>query len=196
MDLEISEQALLGLQQLYSTISPEVSKKVIYNSVKQALTTKPYIPYKQDLYASCPDRIKQAEVCVLVLFFQAVRKSASIEDVRSYLTGKSVKNELIDELVVTYKLHKDEFRQKSLTFAPNFLPYVNDVAWRLDCDVASSSLSKPGDINYKIQFLGTNSSSKEEVVTEFTCNPEELQALINKLKEIERSCRRVASNKI
>lgn len=126
-----------------------------------------------------------------MLFFQATRKGATIEDVRNYLLGKSLKNELVDELVITYKLHKDEFKQKSLTFAPSFLPYVNDIAWTLNCDVGSSSLSKPGEINYKIQFLGSN-----EVVTEFVCNPEELQSLINKLKEIERSCRRVASNKI
>lgn len=41
MDLEISDQGLDGLRQLFGSISIDVSKKVIYNSVKQALTTKP-----------------------------------------------------------------------------------------------------------------------------------------------------------
>lgn len=40
MDLEI-DQGLEGLRQLFGVISIDVSKKVIYNSVKQALSTKP-----------------------------------------------------------------------------------------------------------------------------------------------------------
>lgn len=41
MDLEISEPALDGLRQLYGTVASDVSKKIIFNSVKQALTSKP-----------------------------------------------------------------------------------------------------------------------------------------------------------
>lgn len=109
-----------------------------------------------------------------------------------------MKSDLVDELAITYKLHKDEFKQKAVTFAPDCLPYVNDVSWSLQCDVGSSSLSKPGEISYKIQLEGTSSNldGGKEVIAEFVCTPEELQSLINRLKEIERSCRRVVSNKV
>lgn len=45
MDLEVSDQGVDGLRQLFGSISTDVSKKVIYNSVKQALTTKPCKPH-------------------------------------------------------------------------------------------------------------------------------------------------------
>lgn len=133
-----------------------------------------------------------------MLFFQATRKGATIEDLRNYLLQKNVKSDLVDELVITYKLHKDEFKQKALTFAPAYLPYVNDVSWSLHCDVGSSSISKPGGITFKIQLTGNSNELVEgkDVITEFVCNPEELQSLINRLKEIERSCRRVASSTV
>lgn len=133
---------------------------------------------------------------MLVLFFQATRKRATIDEVRNYLQQKKFKEDLIDELVIMYKLHKDEFKQKAGTFAPAYLSYVNDVSWALHCNVGSSSLSKDGEISYKIQLTGDSSGfvERKDVVSEFTCSTEELQSLINRLKEVERSCRRVASN--
>lgn len=158
------------------------------------------IPYKQELYASYPDRIKQAEFCVLVLFFQATRKGASIDEFKNYLLAKQdFKSALVDELVITYKLHKEDFKQKALNFAPCSLPYINDVSWSLLCNVGSSLITRSGEITYKIQLEGKNHNSvdgQKEVLAEFICRPEELQALINRLKEIERSCRRVVANKI
>lgn len=156
------------------------------------------IPYKQELYSSCPDRIKQAEYSVLLLFFQATRKGATIEEIRNYLLSKNIKSDLVEELIAVIKLHKEDFKQKAVKFAPAYLSYVNDVSWSLQCDVGSSSMSKPGEISYKIQLESstTNVDGDKEVVAEFVCSPEELQSLINQLKEIERSCRKVATNKV
>lgn len=83
-----------------------------------------------------------------------------------------------------------------MTFNTSYLPYVTDISWSLQCDVKSSSLSKAGEINYKIQLEGKEpGSNTKSVVADFVCSVEELQSLINKLKEIERSCEKIASNK-
>lgn len=108
---------------------------------------------------------------------------------REYLTSKGVNKSTIDELATVYKFNREELQAKAMTFVPLTVPHITSVNWSLVCDIDSTGLSRPGELSYKIQLTGN------DVLDElsFLCSPEELQAFINRLKEIERHCNRTAS---
>lgn len=129
--------------------------------------------------------------------FLAIKRNATTDDLRQYLTTKCIKKETIDELVAMYRLNQEELKAKTMTFAPFTVPHITNVNWSLLSDVRSSGLVKPGELTYKIQLEGVVPYAVGNSATNITfhCSPEELQAFINKLKEIERHCQRVGSAK-
>lgn len=151
------------------------------------------IPFKADLYASNPDKIKFSEFAVLACLFIATKFNASPDDLRSYLSSKNVKKEAIDELVSVYRLNRDELTAKAMTFAPVVVPHLTNVNWSLLCNVTNTGgLSEAGELTYKIQLDGVPSTIDGSSGMSFLCSVEELQALINRLKEIERHCNKIA----
>lgn len=122
----------------------------------------------------------------------SVKHGLDTEALKLYLDQNNIPNKIAFELINTFDVyHKDlvKFIQYNQKFTA---PKVTDIEWKLQCDYKSSS---PADDQSKRELiysinLGNHNhiNNNRETVTEFECNPEELQSLINKLKEIERHC--------
>lgn len=115
---------------------------------------------------------------------------------KSILEENKVALLAIDELVKVYDINRTELRIKNLTTGYS-LPHLANVEWNLTCDIKSSQVdSSSGELNYNIslgRFKGK--TGEREPIAEFACNVEELQALVNKLKGIERHCEKLAEEK-
>lgn len=116
--------------------------------------------------------------------------------VKSLLKQHNLSTAVIDDLTRVYDANKAELRIKNLTTGHS-LQHLTNVEWKLSCDIKSSELdSSSGDLGYSIN-LGRfkEKTGERESIADFCCNFEELQALVNKLKDIERHCQKLAGQK-
>lgn len=103
-----------------------------------------------------------------------------------------------------YEKNQNELCMKFSIIGGNAIPHVTDIKWRQLTTVKSSAMninryqdSPDSDVSFLINmgyFTNANSFSAHSLendrrtVAEFVCNTEEMQLLINKLKEIQRFC--------
>lgn len=103
---------------------------------------------------------------------------------------------IIEELVKSYEDNKKSLILRHLKIGHNF-PHITDFQWRIVADVKSSTSERStGEPGFYINMgrYNLNSDGERETVVEFVCNTEELQLLINKLKEVERHCEKWSSD--
>lgn len=154
------------------------------------------IPANPEIYATKPDYTKQAEYSILTLLFLAIKYDLDNIKLRNLLDNHNVSTAATEVLVNVYEKNKSLLRIKNLTTGLN-LPHITNVEWKLTCDVKSSQLdSTSGALNFRIN-LGRfkEITGERENITEFTCNVEELQFLVARLKQIERHCEKISSGK-
>lgn len=219
--IELSNFVIDGLKSLNTTISSDLTKKVIANAVKMALHSdaskllylkkkQQYriqilqivtssisdIPSNPEIYATTPIYTKQAEYSILTLMFLAIKYDLDNIQLKGLLEEHNISDAATDELIAVYEKNQTSLRTKNLTTGLS-LPHVTNVEWKLTCDVKSSQIdSTTGAINFRINFGRYKEQSGErETITEFVCNAEELQFLIGRFKEIERHCERVEMGK-
>lgn len=176
------------------------------------------MPGNPEIYAARADHTKQAEYAILTLFFVALKHNWTPPRLRTVLEQPTldISPAAVDELIDAYDSHRPDLYVHSLTTGGigggggasgrhSALPHLTDVEWKLTCDVRSSQLpdagsccSAGGPLNYTISLgryqleEGHDSGERESIAT-FQCNVEELQALIGKLKEVQRHCERLAA---
>lgn len=201
-----------GLKNLNAVINPEMTKKLISNAVKMALHPSKYIgpwfqfrkhfyirftdvPGNPEIYATKPDYAKQSEYAVLTLMIVAIKYGWDAQRVRSVLEELHVPGPAIDEIVGSFDKHQADLSVQNLTTG-NSLPHLTNVEWKLTCDIRSSqSDATGGELNYMISLGRFRDGTGElESIADFQCNVEELQALVGKLKDIERHCEKLATN--
>ncbi|XP_055625018.1 COMM domain-containing protein 3 [Toxorhynchites rutilus septentrionalis] len=97
--------------------------------------------------------------------------------------------DVVDKIVSKYFIFKNVYTQRNAQFGIA-LPHVTDANWTLRSDLSSSSYSvSPGNLTFSIELESFNyKTNLKEPAVRFTCTPEELQLLINKLKDIELNC--------
>lgn len=137
------------------------------------------------------------EYSILTCFCLAAKNKLSADALRELLESISIKKDTIHELVSAYRIHQEDFFDNLKFYAPcNFL-HITQVKWSLMCDTYSTNFTQPGELSYKIQLGGIQPHLELKVFENisFLCTTEQLQSLINKLKEIERHCNRIAANK-
>lgn len=112
-------------------------------------------------------------------------------------------------LLEIYEKYRGKLSEKFATIGGNAFPHVTDIKWRQMTTVRSSSMnvnrkspeaSSDGEVSFLINMgcfrEGPCRSSSDhlkqqeerQTIAEFVCNTEEMQLLINKLKEIQRHC--------
>lgn len=167
----------------------------------------PDMPGNPEIYAHRADHTKQAEYAILTLFFVALQRAWDCDHLRAVLAHRSlaVAPAASAELVAAYASHQDDLYVHSLTTGPS-LPHLTDVEWKLTCDVRTSQLtadlagaggSGGGALNYTISLgrFRADAGGERESIATFQCNVEELQALLGKLKDVERHLDRLARDK-
>lgn len=154
------------------------------------------IPANPEIYATKPDYTKQSEYAVLTVLCLSIKHNLDSPKFRSLLKSHDVNSYAIDELCKAYDVNWLELRIKNMTTGHS-LPHLSNVEWKLTCDIKSSQTDlNSGELNYNIH-LGRfkEKTGERETIAEFVCNVEELQSLINKLKDIERHCAKIAVGK-
>lgn len=154
------------------------------------------IPANPEIYATNSDHAKQAEYAVLTLLFLAIKHDLDNQKLRALLEKHAVSNVVAEELIGVYDRHKSQLRIKNITTGLN-VAHITNVEWKLTCDVKSSHVDgDAGGLLFRVN-LGRfkEMSGEREAITEFMCNVEELQFLINRLKDIERHCEKIVNGK-
>lgn len=126
----------------------------------------------------------------------AIKHDLDNQKLRSLLEKHGVSNVVAEELIGAYDRHKSQLRIKNITTGLS-LPHITNVAWKLTCDVKSSHIDgDAGGLLFRVN-LGRfkEISGEREAITEFVCNVEELQFLINRLKDMERHCEKIVNGK-
>lgn len=112
-------------------------------------------------------------------------------------------------LAEIYERQRGKLSEKFATIGGNAFPHVTDIKWRQMTTVKASSMnvnrkspeaSSDGEVSFLINMgcfrEGPSHSPSghlhpqegRQTIAEFVCNTEEMQLLINKLKEIQRHC--------
>lgn len=154
------------------------------------------IPANPEIYATKPDYTKQAEYAVLTVLCLSIKHNLDSPKFRSLLESHDTNPYAIEELIKVYDINNLELRIKNMMVGHS-LPHLTNIEWKLTCDIKSSQTNfNSGELNYNIHLGRFNEKTGErEIIAEFVCNVEELQSLINKLKDIERHCVKIANEK-
>ncbi|EDW65448.1 COMM domain-containing protein 3 [Drosophila virilis] len=189
----LSATVIAGLKNLGTVLTAAISKTLIANSLKLTLYPDAIIAPVPEIYASNAASAKQSEYAVVTLYAVATKHGWDSVTLRQQLETLSVNAIAIDELTRVYEDNRKDLVLRQLQLGHSF-PHITDVQWRIVCDVKSStSDSSSGAPHFNINLGQYRQSSGERVsIVEFVCNAEELQSLINRLKDIERHCNQVA----
>ncbi|XP_017006134.2 COMM domain-containing protein 3 [Drosophila takahashii] len=190
----LSATVVAGLKNLGAIISPPLTKLLIANSLKLTLHPDATIAPVPEIYANNAACAKQSEYAVVTLYAVATKHNWDGMQLRQQLEQlDSLDASAIDELCRVYEDNRRELLLRQLQVGHSF-PHITDIQWRIVCDVKSSTSDcSSGVASFHINLGNFRPSSGErETIVEFVCNAEELQSLINRLKEIERHCSQVA----
>ncbi|XP_017113433.1 COMM domain-containing protein 3 [Drosophila elegans] len=189
----LSATVVAGLRNLGAIISPPLTKLLIANSLKLTLHPDATIAPVPEIYASNAACAKQSEYAVVTLYALATKHGWDGLHLRQQLEQLGLDAGAVDELSRVYEDSRKELVLRQLQLGHSF-PHITDIQWRIVCDVKSSTSDcSTGVANFHINLGNFRPSSGERVtIVEFVCNAEELQSLINRLKEIERHCNQMA----
>lgn len=133
---------------------------------------------------------------MLTLFFLAIKHDLDNQKLRALLEKHEVSSVIAEELISVYDRNKSQLRIKNITTGLN-LAHITNVEWKLTCDVKTSQIdTDSGGLLFRVN-LGRfkEITGDREAIIEFVCNVEEMQFLINRLKDIERHCEKIAIGK-
>ncbi|KAH8366974.1 COMM domain-containing protein 3 [Drosophila serrata] len=189
----LSATVVAGLKSLGNIITPALTKILIANALKLTLHPDATIAPVPEIYASNAACAKQSEYAVVTLLSLATKHGWDGFTLRQQLDQLSINSVAIEELARVYEDNRKDLVLRQLQLGHNF-PHITDIQWRIACDVKSSTSDcSTGVASFYINLGNFRPSSGERVtVVEFVCNAEELQSLINRLKEIERHCSQMA----
>ncbi|KAB0791715.1 hypothetical protein PPYR_03515 [Photinus pyralis] len=148
------------------------------------------------LYNSKPDLIKEAHAILMTISAEFGRHDLTKEEVRSFLidcnfsTGRAA---VFSEL---YDRNKRDL-QVALGKIGSHPPHIVDAEWKIDYIVKASNLDHSEGPIFRIALVTSkfdeDSGSKGIERVYFTCNGQELQDLVYKLKDAVRHCQRLTS---
>ncbi|EDW51285.1 COMM domain-containing protein 3 [Drosophila sechellia] len=189
----ISPTVVAGLKNLGAIISLPLTKLLIANSLKLTLHPDATIAPVPELYAKNAACAKQSEYAVVTLFALGTKHGWDGLQLRQQLEQLNLDTAAVDELSRVYEDSRKDLILRQLQIGHSF-PHITDIQWRIVCDVKSSTSDcSTGAACFHINLGHFRQSSGERVtIVEFVCNAEELQSLINRLKEIERHCQQMA----
>ncbi|KAH8397742.1 hypothetical protein KR222_000240 [Zaprionus bogoriensis] len=189
----LSATVVAGLRNLGTTLTAAISKTLIANSLKLTLHPDAIIAPVPEIYATNAASAKQSEYAVVTLYAVATKHGWDGVTLRQQLEALAVHMSAVEELTRLYEDNRKELVLRQLQLGHSF-PHITDVQWRIVCDVKSSTSDSSSGAPHFIINLGhyRQSSGERVTIVEFVCNAEELQSLINRLKDIERHCQQVA----
>ncbi|XP_067635182.1 COMM domain-containing protein 3 [Eurosta solidaginis] len=194
MPIKLSGLVVKGLQHLGKDVNMEITKKLIANTLKHVISCEANVPSAPDIYATNADKAKLSEYAIVLLLAEATKYGCDGSSLRTLLESFDINDDVLEELVRTYEDNRINLTLRHHRLGSDF-PHITDIQWRITADVRSStSDSSSGEVSFLLNLGRYHETRGErETVVEFVCSTEEMQLLINKLKEVERHCEKIAS---
>jgi COMM domain containing 3 len=203
---QLSKNVIVGLRLLNDTIQEDITKKLIVNAVKQMLVRGPgesidfrfflsfvdnfyllALPARPEIYDSEVSlEAKQADFAVTSVLLLSAQHSIDATAFRELLDHHKISEQTKEQLSESYEKFRDELttRLSAQGNSHNIPSWTN-----VSVDVQLSS----GEIKYKLNLQSfDHQSGTNKTIEEIFCNQEELQSMINKLKDIERHCEKLS----
>ncbi|XP_044762986.1 COMM domain-containing protein 3 [Coccinella septempunctata] len=197
MQLRESTKKSLRLLNNAKVVSDETCKKLL-DDCFSVLGGGEELHANASLFGSKPDLVKELYANLLIATAEFVRNGASDEDVRQYLLEEcnvgQARSDLYSKL---YSVHKLGVEITLLNIGSH-PPHVVDVDWKIDFVVKSNSLDQCGGPIFRIGFtmekFDEGMGCKKTEYLNFTCNSQEMQDLVYKLKDAVRHCQRMSTD--
>jgi hypothetical protein len=122
------------------------------------------------------DLIKQAEFAAVTFFCLVVKHDWDDNKIRDFLSEHNCNSMFIDAVL---EKNRDSLGLRAKLFGHS-IPHTSNISWQMTCE------TNTGQLLYKINLEKLSNIGGKQSLVQFTCNPEELIALIGRLKEIER----------
>lgn len=132
---------------------------------------------------------------MLSTFLLAIKHNFDSHSLKAQLDQHQLAASAVLELVQVYEDNRAALRIKNL-MTGHSEPHITNAEWKLTCDIKSSEIdgvATTGDLLEYGVSLGrfTAKTGERESIADFVCNFEELQALVNRLKDIEKHCQKL-----
>lgn len=152
------------------------------------------------------------EYCLSSLYSVAIKHQLERNCLQQFLERRlqHLNPEMMQLLLNVYERNRNKLTEKFATIGGNGYPHVTDIKWRQMTTVKSSSMNgnrrssgagSDGEVTFLINMgcfreashLQEEGEGERKTIAEFVCNTEEMQLLINKLKEVQRHCVKFSS---
>lgn len=143
------------------------------------------LPSRAEVYESTTGvEAKQADFAVCSILLLASQHS--LDDIRPILEFHKINNQTTEQITECYEKFKTEIAVKLAKQGNSHnIQHVTSVA----VEIQTSS----DELQYRINLQTFDPvTGQSKAIQEMFCNQEELQSLINKLKDVERHCERIS----
>ncbi|CAI9716543.1 Hypothetical predicted protein [Octopus vulgaris] len=137
------------------------------------------------------DVCKEVYGCMSLLIAEATKTDADVNSLTSLLEECNFSKDRIKTFLEVFHENKP-FLQALLANTTESLPHIVDVKWRLDYYIKSNQLERIHQPVYLLTLLSEVPGEKKLKELSFSCTVEQLQSLVNKLRDATRSLQRIA----
>lgn len=134
---------------------------------------------------------KQSFASLMTLIVEAAKFDFDGQMLKAQLEGCQFDETRIAAVIKLYDSNKHKIRSLLGNYGHQH-PHIVNVDWRQDFVIKSSWLSKVGELRYIIELETEKTGSQEHQKVTFSCSLEDLQTLVDKLKDASKSITRNA----
>ncbi|XP_044260956.1 COMM domain-containing protein 3 [Tribolium madens] len=175
---------------------PDATFRKLLENCFATLTGFPEPHSISSLYNSKPDLIKELYAALLSLTANLVQTGQNKENTSQFLSQCHYSGAKTGLFLDFYEKNRCEI-EASLVNIGNHLPHITDITWKIDYIIKSSYLDcNQGPIfriGLQTEKYDPENECKKVDFLQFTCDSQELQDLVYKLKDAVRHCQRIGS---
>ncbi|KAM6215881.1 COMM domain-containing protein 3 [Rhynchocyon petersi] len=142
-----------------------------------------------DLKHIDPVVLKHCHAAAATCIVEAGKQRADKSTLSIYLEDCKFDRERIELFCTEYQNNKNSL-EILLGSIGRSLPHITDVSWRLEYQIKTKQLHKMYRPAYLVTLNVENTDSKSKPEISFSCNMEQLQDLVGKLKDASKSLER------
>ncbi|KAG5201394.1 COMM domain-containing protein 3 [Ovis aries] len=144
-----------------------------------------------DLKHIDPVVLKHCHAAAATYILEAGKQRADKSTLSTYLEDCKFDSERIELFWTEYQNNRNSL-EILLGSIGRSLPHITDVSWRLEYQIKTNQLDKMYRPAYLVTLNVENTDSRSHPEISFSCNMEQLQDLVGKLKDASKSLERAS----
>ncbi|XP_012862230.1 COMM domain-containing protein 3 [Echinops telfairi] len=191
--MELSQYVQQGLQMLADPgcFGPGAFARLLraaFQSLLDAQADEAVLDHP-DLKHIDPVVLKHCQAAAATWILEAGKQRADKSALSTYLEECKFDRERIELFCTEYQNNKNSL-ETLLGSLGRSLPHITDVSWRLEYQIKTNQLHKLYRPAYLVTLHIENTDSESHPEINFSCNMEQLQDLVGKLKDASKSLER------